>query len=311
MRPGTPGELKELQALADRGLKAAGEAVAKYPSNAEAHYLLGSWLLYAYRVREVRQVAVDAQGSARTEVVPRVVQGLSEDVEPGLAALKRATVLEPGKGRYLVDYGAALFDCDRVPEAMGYLKGVWATQPTLMPGEKMEVGLLLSRVCEAQGRLEEAREWVYSALGVAPQNADAVQRLRQLDAAQAAAAHEEAGATEAAPEGSESSEPEGEMTTQPSEETPDQGVTSQPAEEQPQAEAAPQPEGGDGSGAEGNANAAPNAGASQSAGDIVHATATGKCYHRAGCSSLSRSDIPMTRQQAEAQGLTPCSNCNP
>ncbi len=218
MRSGTPEELKELQALADRGLKAAEEAVGKYPDNAEAHYWLGSWLLYAYRVREVRQVAIDAQGSARTEVVSRVVQGLSEDLEPGLAALKQATILEPGNGRYLVDYGAALLDCDRLPEAMSYLKGVWAAQPTLTPGEKMEAGILLSRICEAQGNLQEAREWVYSALGVAPENADAVQRLRQLDAAEAAAAQEEA----------ESWNAEAEMTTQPSEEAPEQGVTSQP-----------------------------------------------------------------------------------
>jgi len=253
MRPGTPGELKELQGLADRGLKAAEEAVGKYPDNAEAHYWLGSWLLYAYRVREVRQVAIDAQGSARTEVVSRVVQGLSEDVEPGLAALKRATILEPGKGRYLIDYGAALLDCDRLPEAMGYLKGVWAGQPTLLPGEKMETGILLSRICEAQGNLEDAREWVYSALGVAPENADAVQRLRQLDAAQAAAAQEEA----------ESWEAEGEMTTQPSEEAPQQGVTPQPAEEQPQEQVAPQPEAGDETGGSGGEQQSPSGEAGQ------------------------------------------------
>ncbi len=47
------------------------------------------------------------------------------------------------------------------------------------------------------------------------------------------------------------------------------------------------------------------------ASDIVHATKTGKRYHRAGCSSLSRSDIPMTREEAEAKGLTPCKVCKP
>jgi hypothetical protein len=47
------------------------------------------------------------------------------------------------------------------------------------------------------------------------------------------------------------------------------------------------------------------------ASDIVHATATGKRYHRAGCRSLSRSDIPMTRAEAEQRGLTPCKVCKP
>jgi len=48
-----------------------------------------------------------------------------------------------------------------------------------------------------------------------------------------------------------------------------------------------------------------------SAQDIVHATRTGQRYHRAGCRSLSKSDIPMTRAQAEAKGLTPCKVCKP
>jgi len=46
-------------------------------------------------------------------------------------------------------------------------------------------------------------------------------------------------------------------------------------------------------------------------GDTVHATATGKRYHRVGCRSLSRSDIPMTRKEAEHRGLTPCRVCKP
>ena len=45
--------------------------------------------------------------------------------------------------------------------------------------------------------------------------------------------------------------------------------------------------------------------------DMVHATASGKRYHRAGCRSLSRSDIPMTRAEAEKRGLTPCKVCKP
>ena len=46
-------------------------------------------------------------------------------------------------------------------------------------------------------------------------------------------------------------------------------------------------------------------------GDTVHVTATGKRYHRAGCTSLSKSDIPMTRAEAEQRGLTPCKVCKP
>ena len=46
-------------------------------------------------------------------------------------------------------------------------------------------------------------------------------------------------------------------------------------------------------------------------GDMVHATDTGKRYHRAGCSSLSKSDIPMTLAEAEQRGLTPCKVCKP
>ncbi|MGA2496919.1 MAG: hypothetical protein ABSH20_04215 [Tepidisphaeraceae bacterium] len=43
----------------------------------------------------------------------------------------------------------------------------------------------------------------------------------------------------------------------------------------------------------------------------VHVTRTGKKYHRAGCAYLSKSDIPITLDQAKAKGYTPCSKCNP
>jgi hypothetical protein len=45
--------------------------------------------------------------------------------------------------------------------------------------------------------------------------------------------------------------------------------------------------------------------------DTVYATRTEKRYHRAGCSSLSKSAIRMTRAEAEAKGLTPCKVCKP
>ncbi len=46
-------------------------------------------------------------------------------------------------------------------------------------------------------------------------------------------------------------------------------------------------------------------------GDTVYITRTGKKYHRGGCSSLSRSKIPISRSEAEARGYTPCSRCSP
>jgi phosphatidylserine/phosphatidylglycerophosphate/cardiolipin synthase-like enzyme len=46
-------------------------------------------------------------------------------------------------------------------------------------------------------------------------------------------------------------------------------------------------------------------------GDIVYITKSGKKYHREGCSSLSKSCIPISRKDAEARGYTPCSRCNP
>ena len=182
MRPATPAELQQLQGLAERGLRAAEELVAQYPDNAQAQYLLGSWLLYAYGVKEVRKVVVTGD-TAASSTSTEVVQGLQDDVGPGLAALKRATDLEPENGRYLIDYGAALFDCDRVTEAMAYLKSAWASKPELTPAEKLEIALLLSRLYETQGRMDDAREWVYSGLTANPANAMVVEHLRWLDKA--------------------------------------------------------------------------------------------------------------------------------
>lgn len=45
--------------------------------------------------------------------------------------------------------------------------------------------------------------------------------------------------------------------------------------------------------------------------DIVYTTKSGKKYHNKDCSYLSDSKIPMSREQAIAEGKTPCSKCHP
>lgn len=44
---------------------------------------------------------------------------------------------------------------------------------------------------------------------------------------------------------------------------------------------------------------------------IVYITKTGEKYHSAGCSSLSKSCIPIKLSEAKAKGYTPCSKCDP
>ena len=46
-------------------------------------------------------------------------------------------------------------------------------------------------------------------------------------------------------------------------------------------------------------------------GPTVYVTATGEKYHRAGCSSLSKSKIAMSLSEAGASGYTPCKRCRP
>jgi hypothetical protein len=187
MRAGPPAEFQEVQQLAERGLAAARQAVAKQPGSADSQYLLGSWLLYGYQVIEVRRITSDPVGGERTEVEPRVVLGLSDTPDEGLAALLRAVELAPKNGPYLLDYATALMDCDRVSQALPVLKKAWAGAPELKPAEKMLVGLLLSDAYAYEGQLDQAREWVYAALSLEPAVAKAIERLRHLDAAQAAA----------------------------------------------------------------------------------------------------------------------------
>ena len=43
----------------------------------------------------------------------------------------------------------------------------------------------------------------------------------------------------------------------------------------------------------------------------VYITATGQCYHRAGCRYLSHSCVPISLADAKAQGYRPCSVCKP
>jgi micrococcal nuclease len=43
--------------------------------------------------------------------------------------------------------------------------------------------------------------------------------------------------------------------------------------------------------------------------EIVYITKTGKKYHKAGCGSLSKSMIKISRSEAEARGYGPCKRC--
>lgn len=44
---------------------------------------------------------------------------------------------------------------------------------------------------------------------------------------------------------------------------------------------------------------------------MVHITATGKKYHRAGCRTLKKSDTEVTLDEAKSMGLSPCGICSP
>jgi len=188
MRPASEAELNQLQQMADHGLAAARAAAADAPGSAEAHYLLGSWLLYGYRVVEARTIVADAHGVERVEVVRQPLQGLSDEPDEGLEALRRAAELAPTSGRYLLDYAAALGDYGRPSQAMDILKRAWAGDPPLDPEQRMRAGLLISDLHAGRGELAAARSWVYQALAALPQNAEAVERLRWLDVAEAQAA---------------------------------------------------------------------------------------------------------------------------
>lgn len=210
-REGTAAELDEVQKLSESGLRAARELVATKPASAEAQYMLGSWLLYAYEVAEVEDVYIDEAGMEQTRQVRGVRQGLAADLREGLEALRRAMELAPTRGQYALDYAAALIDMDRPVEAMGVLKTAWAGQPPLTAAERMRAGLMLSDSYLMQQRLAAARDWLYAALEVSAENAEAVRRLRWLDAETARAgeaAAEEPETEEMAPEAEEWETPE-------------------------------------------------------------------------------------------------------
>ena len=50
--------------------------------------------------------------------------------------------------------------------------------------------------------------------------------------------------------------------------------------------------------------------ASTGASDVVYVTQTGGRYHRASC-RYAKNATPVTRQEAESRGLTPCKVCKP
>jgi len=180
-RSGTEAELDELAALAAEGLKAAREEVAAHPDSAEAHYRLGSWLVYGYRVVRVQATTYDPVGGEQTATSRQVRPGLADEPEEGLTALKQASLLAPERADYLIDYGAALLDAGQPDQGAIILKSAWAGKLTLDADQRQRVGMLLSDIWVAQGNPAEAREWAYRALAAHGGAEPALERLRRLD----------------------------------------------------------------------------------------------------------------------------------
>jgi len=185
-RVATDEEYSQVQTLADSGLAAARNLVAANPQSAEAQYMLGSWLIYGYRVVTTQETTTDAAGEAHASKFRKVVQGLSDDSTEGLNALKKAMELAPGNAAYALDYTAALLDMGQPEQMIVVLEGAWNGDPPLDQQQQARAGLLLADAYFAQGRISDAREWLYSTLLLNPENADIVRRLRTLDVQEAA-----------------------------------------------------------------------------------------------------------------------------
>lgn len=69
--------------------------------------------------------------------------------------------------------------------------------------------------------------------------------------------------------------------------------------------------GNSGAAESGASDADAGSGGTASGSSIVHVTENGSKYHAAGCRYLKSSDTEVTLEQAKAQGLTPCAECNP
>ncbi len=230
-REASPGELDLVQKLADRGVATAQKLVQTRPQSPEGHYLLGSWLLYGYRVVTTDRLELDEEGEERHTQVKVAVLGLRDNPSEGLEALGRARQLAPRTARYVVDYGAALVDCDQPAEAMSVLKSVWSEALELTAAERLQVAMLMSDAHVARGELSDARAWLYRAIAEQPQNAPLVTRLKDLDVRQAEAA------AEAAEEGAEATEGE---STAPDEEAAPEEEMAPAADGQAEEGAAPE-----------------------------------------------------------------------
>jgi len=248
-RQGTAEELASLQALADRGVKIAREAVRRDPKSPEAQAQLSNWLLYGYRVIQADRITYDRNGEEHVDKVPRVVQGLSGDQSEGLSAAKRAQELAPRSGRFLVDYGAALLHCGQGLRASAVLKRTWVGDVQTSSHDKIRAAMLISDADGDRGDLLGARGWLYRALAENRDNTGIVARLRDLDRRQSEA-------TRAAPPVEEQEGGSAASEESPQEQvTPEAGATAEegviietPESEAPAAsEAEPAAEGAGGS----------------------------------------------------------------
>ena len=187
-RAGTEAEYSRVQKLADRGLRVARDLVAANRQNAAAQYMLGSWLIYGYRVVTTQETTTEAAGETHSIQSRTVVVGMGDDPTEGLTALKIASDLAPANAQYALDYAAALLDTGQSGQALAVLQAAWGGKPALNLQEKARAGMLLSDAYAARDRIPDARKWLYATLLLNADNTEVVNRLPALDTAMAALA---------------------------------------------------------------------------------------------------------------------------
>jgi len=182
-RPATPEQVAEAKRLVEQGLDQARASLAKDPSSAEAHRLVGLLLCLAYRPVEVkRDVRDEKTGGRRSEHTTVLLQGVGEDAEEGLTELQAALRLDPKNADYQLDCAEAFLIWSPVDESAEQALATWEARAALTPPQRLRTARLLAEAMKRLDRQDQEKRWLREVLKQHPGDPAATQRLAQLAA---------------------------------------------------------------------------------------------------------------------------------
>ncbi len=181
-RSATSEQADEATQLVEDGLAKARAYATQQPRAAEAHHLIGLFLLFAYRpVKSGSASVTDSKTGQVSQTTLTVLRlGGKEACEEGLAELRTAARLDAGDVGIQLDYAEALQQCDQAKHSGNLLSALWQRRTGLTGAQRARAARLAAQAYRAQNQPGDEVRWLHEVLASDPKDEAARQRLAEL-----------------------------------------------------------------------------------------------------------------------------------